>query len=103
MGLAIFKLYDIQEISYYAGKAFLSTMLYLVDESDSESDSNLSDFDSEVSDFDADKFECGEITPEIKNLVDDQWYICDPLDEVFGPTTSDIIKDTVRQATVCWT
>ena len=32
-------------------------------------------------------------------MVEDAWGFCDPLDEVYGTTTSKLIKDTVKTAT----
>lgn len=58
-----FTSYDIQEISFSAGRAFLSTFRYLSDSSDSaNSDSDLSDFDSSI-------YGCGEITEPVERMV----------------------------------
>jgi len=32
-------------------------------------------------------------------MVENNWEICDPLDEVYGTTTSKLIKETVSTAT----
>ena len=87
-----FTLHDAQEISSSAYRAFISTFHYNSDESDSD----LSDSDSsDLSDYDPDIFGCGEITPEVENT----WEICDPLGEVYGTTTSELIKKTVTITT----
>ena len=83
-----FTFYDIQEITNSACIAFISTFKQGSDEDNSDSD--LSDFDSDI-------FGCGEITPEVENMVDQTWEICKPLEKVFGVTTSKLIKDTVCQ------
>ena len=92
-----FTLYDIQEISVSAYSAFVSTFRYQAEESDSNFDSDQSD--SDLSDFDPDLFGCGEITREVESMVENTWEICDPLDEVYGTTTSKLIKETVSTAT----
>lgn len=92
-----FTLHDAQEISSSACRAFISTFHYQLDESDSDFDSDNSD--SDLSDFDPDIFGCGEITPEVERMVENNWEICDPLDEVYGRTTSKLIKETVSTAT----
>nr|YP_010283131.1 hypothetical protein MKU15_pgp060 [Nitzschia traheaformis]ULD15895.1 hypothetical protein [Nitzschia traheaformis] len=89
--------YDVQEISSSAFRAFISTFIYESEESDSGSKSDNSD--SELSDFDPEIFGCGEITPEVENIVENTWEICNPLDEVYGATTSNLIKETVQTAT----
>jgi len=91
-----FTLYDIQEISVSAYSAFVSTFRYQAEESDSNFDSDQSD--SDLSDFDPDLFGCGEITREVESMVENTWEICDPLDEVYGTTTSKLIKETVMTA-----
>jgi hypothetical protein len=48
-----FTLHDVQEISSTAYLAFVSTFRYM----------------SDLSDFDPDIFGCGEITPEVENMV----------------------------------
>ena len=90
-----FTLHDVQEISSTAYLAFVSTFRYMSDESESD----LSESDSDLSDFDPDIFGCDEITPEVENMVANSWEICDPLDEVYGTTTSQLIKETVSSAT----
>jgi hypothetical protein len=91
-----FTLHDAQEISSSAYRAFISTFRY----NSNESDSDLSDSDSsDLSDFDPDIFGCGDITPEVESMVKNTWEICDPLGEVYGTTTSEIIKETVTSAT----
>jgi len=94
-----FTLYDAQEISSSAYRAFISTFRYQSGESDSDSDFDSDNSDSDLSDFDPDIFGCGEITPEVERMVENNWEICDPLDEVFGTTTSELIKKTVNTAT----
>lgn len=97
-----FNLHDAQEISVSAYRAFISTFYYQSDSSDSDFDSDNSD--SDLSDFDPDTFGCGEITPAIESMVENNWNICNPLDEVYGPTTSKLIKDTVstvKEETQC--
>lgn len=93
----IFTLHDVQEISSSAYHAFISTFHYHSDESDYDFVGD--DSDSDLSDFDPDTFGCGEITPEIERFVENNWEICDPLDEVYGTTTSKLIKETVSTAT----
>jgi len=93
----LFTLHDVQEISSTAYRGFISTFHYKSDESDSDS-SDSSD-SSDLSDFDPDIFGCDEITPEVENMVADSWEICDPLGEVYGTTTSELIKQTVSSAT----
>ena len=93
-----FTFYDAQEISSSTYRAFISTFQYKSDKSDSEvSDSDVSD--SDLSDYDPSIFECSEITPEVESMVENSWEVCKPLDEVFGATASDIIKETVTTAT----
>jgi len=92
-----FTLYDVQEISSSAYRAFISTFRYQSEESDSDFNSDNSD--SDLSDFDPDIFGCGEITPEVESMVENTWEICNPLDEVYGATTSELIKETVNTAT----
>lgn len=87
---------DIQEITSSAYIAFVSTFKQGSDEDNSDADSNTSD--SDLSDFDSDIFGCGEITPEVESMVDQTWEICEPLEEVFGMTTSKLIKDRVHIA-----
>jgi len=87
---------DVQEISGSAYRAFISTFHYF------ETDSEPDDLDPDPSDSDTDildVFGCGEITPEVESMVEDQWKICDPLHEVYGPTTSKFIQETVKTAT----
>ena len=91
-----FTFYDIQEITSSAYIAFFSTFKHGLDEDTSDSDYDTSD--SDLSDFDSDIFGCGEITPEVESVVDQTWEICKPLEEVFGVTTSKLIKDTVNTA-----
>lgn len=94
-----FTLYDVQEISTSAYRAFINTFKYDLEE-DSDSDSDFSDnSDSDLSDFDPNLFECGEITPEVESMVENTWEICNPLPEVYGATTSKLIKETVNTAT----
>jgi len=97
-----FTLHDVKEISTSIYRAFISTFIYESEESDSDFDSDNLDSDlsdSDLSDFDPDIFGCGEITPEIESMVENTWEICDPLDKVYGATTSEIIKETVKKAT----
>jgi len=94
-----FTLYDVQEISTTAYRAFISTFKYESEEFDS-----LNESDSELDNFDPDLFGCGEITPEVENMVENTWEICNPIDEVYGTTTSKLIKETVltaQQETQC--
>lgn len=88
---------DVQEISSTAYRAFISTFRYQSEESDSDFNSDNSD--SDLSDFDPDIFACSEITPEVESMVENTWEICNPLDEVYGATTSKLIKETVNTAT----
>ena len=105
---------DCREIYSSACVAFVSTFKYLADEDESDSDPVVeapdsdskitvdvsdSDSDSDLPDFDPAIYGCGEITPEIENMVDDSWEFCEPLKEVYGKSSSDIIKDTVKTAT----
>ena len=92
-----FTLYDVQEISSSAYRAFISTFRYQSEESDSAFDFDNSD--SDLSDFDPDIFGCGEIIPEVESMVENTWEICNPLNEVYGATTSKLIKETVNTAT----
>jgi hypothetical protein len=78
-----FTLYDVTEISSTACRAFISTFRY----------------QSDLSDFDPDLFGCGEITPEVESMVENTWEICNPLENVYGETASEIIKKTVNTAT----
>ena len=88
-----FSLYDVQEIASTASRAFISTFQYMPDKSESD----LSD--SDLSDFNPDTFGWGEITSEVENMVTDTWTMCAPLGEVYGTTTSKIIKKTIQTAT----
>ena len=88
--------YDVQEISVSAFRGFISTFRYdRYELKEVESDNS----DSDLSDFDPDLYGCGEITPEVESLVEESWEICDPLDEVYGATTSQLIRETVVTAT----
>ena len=92
-----FTFQDVQEISRSGYYAFISTFRYQSEESDS-------DFNSDPSDFDSDIFGCGDITPEVESMVENTWEICNPVDEVYGATTSELIKttvNTVREETQC--
>lgn len=88
---------DVLEISGTAYRAFISTFRYKSTESDSDFDSDNSD--SDLSDFDPDIFGCDEITPGVESMIENTWEICNPLDEVYGATTSKLIKETVNTAT----
>jgi hypothetical protein len=88
-----FTLNDATEISGYAFRAFITTFNYYSAESDSDNS------ESDLSDFDSDMFGCGDITPEVENMVQDTWEVCTPLDEVYGRTSSEIIKKTIITAT----
>jgi hypothetical protein len=88
-----FTLHDVQEISASAYVAFISTFRYQSEESDFDSS------ESDLSNFDPDVFECGQLTPEVENMVENSWEICNPLEQVYGPTTSELIKETVQTAT----
>lgn len=92
-----FTLYDAQEISSSAYRVFISTFKFQSEESDS--DFNYDNSESELSDFDPDIFGCGEITQEVESMVKTNSEICNPLDEVYGVTTSRLIKETVNTAT----
>ena len=92
-----FTFYDAQEISSNACRAFISIFKYQSEESDS--DFNHDNSDSELSDFDPDIFGCGEITQKVESMVENTWEICDPLNEVYGARTSELIKETVNIAT----
>ena len=76
-----FTLHDVQKISGSAYRAFISTFLYPLEKSKS------------------DIFGCGEITPDVESMVENSWEICNPLDDVYGTTTSKIIRETVTTAT----
>lgn len=93
-----FTLSDVQEIYGSASFAFISTFRYGESE-ESDSDFNFDNSDSELSDFDSDIFGCSEITPEVESMVENTWETCNPLDEVYGATTSELIKQTVSTAT----
>ena len=45
-----------------------------------------------MSDFDPDEFGCGKISSEIEDFVENNWKECDPLDEIYGTTISNIIN-----------
>ena len=62
---------------------------------ESEFDFISDNSESELSDFDPDIFGCGTITTEVEN----NWRISDPLDEIYGITTSQLVKETVNIAT----
>lgn len=87
-----FTLHDVQEISDSAYRAFISTFQYQSEEFDSGNS------DSDTSDCDLDVYGCGEITPEVESMVENNWEICDPLDQIYGSTTSSLIKETVSTA-----
>lgn len=92
-----FTLYDVQEISSAAVRAFVATFKVTEDE-DYESellDSNNSD--SDLDEFDSTQFGCGPITSEIEEMVDNTWELCDPIDHVYGPMTK-VVKETVLNA-----
>jgi len=100
-----FILQDIQEISLYAGRAFISTFHCTLEESEKSDLSEKSDFsdidsdsDSDLPDFDPKTFGCGEITSEVESMVENNWEICDPLQNIYGDTAADIIKETVKTA-----
>ena len=57
-----FVFHDAQEIYSSAYRAFVSTFHYKSDESDSD-----------FSDYDPNIFGCGEITPEIEDMVENTW------------------------------
>lgn len=91
-----FTVHDAYEISSSVYRAFLSTFPFQSDVSDYKSDeSGLSD----LSDFEPDTFGCGEITEKVENFIEGTQEICDPLDEVYGSTTSELIKQTVSTVT----
>lgn len=98
---------DVQEISTTAYRVFISTFDYRSG-SDSDSDSD-SDFEStcsesDLSDWDPGILGCGEITPEVENMVEESWKLCDPLEDVYGPVASGIIKEgviTAKEETQC--
>ena len=92
-----FTLYDVQEISGSAYRAFLSTFTYQLEESNSDFKSDKSD--SDLSDFDPDIFGCGKIRPEVESMVENTLETCNPLSKVYGKTTSELIKETVKTAT----
>jgi hypothetical protein len=94
-----FTLYDVQEISTSAYHAFISTFRYQSESEESDSDFNSDNSDSDLSDLDLDMFGCGEITPEVESMVENSWEICSPIDQVYGATTSKLIKETVTTAT----
>lgn len=89
-----FTLYDVQEISYYTFRAFISTFQYQLEESAFDFDSDNSD--SDLSDLDM--FGCGQITTEIEAMVENTVEICDPVDEVYGQTATKIIKEILNTA-----
>ena len=97
-----FTLHDIQEIYGISCRAFISTFKYEEwKRSDSDSDFNSpnSESESDLPDFDSDIFGCGEITHQVENMVENNWEVCDPLNQVYGKTTSELIKQTVSEAT----
>jgi len=61
-------------------------------EFDTEDNSN-----SNLSDFDVDIFGYEEITAQVEEMVKTSWGICDPLDEIYGITTFDLIKQIVKK------
>lgn len=81
-----FNVDDIKEITITAYYVFVKEFKL---DSNSESDSDLSDFDS-------DEFGCGEISSEIETFVKTNWEECYPLDEIYAKTTANIIKETVK-------
>ena len=91
-----FTLHDMQEISITAYLVFISTFKYQVEESDS--DFSYESSGSDLSDFD-DAFGCGEITPEVENMVESNWEICHPIEKIYGEAASELIKETVTKAT----
>ena len=93
-----FTLQDIQEISNSAILAFIGTFKYHSEESESDFESESEVSDSDLSDFDDDLFGCGEITPEVESMVEQNWELCNPLNEVYGETTCQLIKETVTSA-----
>lgn len=78
---------DIKEISEQAYYTFIGEFRIGSDPDDSE---------SEEFDLDLDDFGCGEITSEVEKVVQTTWEACDPLEGVYGPTISDLIKETVK-------
>lgn len=94
---------DLQEITTTAVTAFISTFKYTDSNKLEESDElktyfdyDNSDSDSSDFDFDDNLFGCREVTQPVENMVRDNWELCDPLENVYGETTSNIIKDTVK-------
>ena len=81
---------DIQEISDSACRAFISTFHYI---------SYDSDPDSEEFEVDLDPYVCGEITPEVEDLVDSHWELCKSLEEVFRKPSAEVIKKTICTVT----
>ena len=95
--ILIFISYYAQEISSSAYREFFSTFRYQSKESDSDFNSDTSD--SDLSDFDSDIFGCGQITPEVESMVENNLEICKLFDEVYFTTTSELIKETINLAT----
>ena len=84
-----FDLHDVKEITLKAYYVF-------VEEFKLNSNSVPDESDSDLSNFDPDKFGCGKISSEVENFVETNWKECDPLDEIYGTTTSNVIKETVQ-------
>ena len=96
--MRFFTLHDVQEITVSAGRAFLETFKYYESDEESDYDFKYDESDSDLSNLDLSVFGCGEITEEVESLVENTWEICKPLDEVYGETASEIIKETVITA-----
>ena len=93
--IRFFNVYDAIEISFYIFDGFR----FVGEAQESDSGFNSDNSDSDLSDFDPDSFGCGKITPEVENMVENTWEICNPVEEVYGATTSELIKTTVSTAT----
>lgn len=67
---------DIKEISETAYYTFIGEFRVNSDPSFPD------DSESESFDLDLDDFGCGEITSEVKEMVETNWEVCDPLEGV---------------------
>ena len=94
-----FTFYDIKEISAKAYYVFVGEFRL-------DSNSVPDKSDSDLSNFDPDDFGCVKISSEVENFVETNWKECDPLDEIYGTTTSDVIKksskDSKRRESMRW-
>ena len=94
---------NVAEITGHAIDAFTETFEYLIDDPDSDPDFHpeLGDGSDSESDSDLDfcrnPFDgCPDVTPEREAFVSDHWESCDPIEKVFGPSTS-LVKQSVTK------